>query len=29
LEKEGWDVLIFGGSLYLVGKVREMMGNGR
>lgn len=29
LEREDWDVLIFGGSLYLVGKVREMMGNGR
>jgi dihydrofolate synthase/folylpolyglutamate synthase len=29
LEEENWDVLVFGGSLYLVGKVREMMGNGR
>lgn len=28
-ENEGWDVLIFGGSLYLVGKIREMISNER
>lgn len=27
-ENEEWDVLIFGGSLYLVGKIREIMCNG-
>lgn len=25
---ENWDVVVFGGSLYLVGKIREMMTNG-
>jgi dihydrofolate synthase/folylpolyglutamate synthase len=28
-KNESWDVLIFGGSLYLVGKIREMICNER
>jgi folylpolyglutamate synthase/dihydropteroate synthase len=28
-KNEGWDVLVFGGSLYLVGKIRELICNER